>query len=250
MQLSMLATRGVNMGVVVPPSVAWPGARNFTPFDLKITRFKGWYAAHLNDGLYSDDDPVGVIKDNSGQQKNIAASGDARPTFKTGILNGKSVVRFNGTANYLQSSTYVRVNPETVFIVMKANAGSSKLVACASRNYAARGSIYTHPATYDGLAASSGTILHNGNASIGDTWIYATVVIGAGGNGVVRVSGDECTGTIGTDKGGGIRIGAEGSDPAADFFDGDIAEILTYSGQLSTTEIELIEKYLKDKYQL
>jgi hypothetical protein len=230
------------------PRIEWPSGRNFTPHAIPFLR--GWWAADLESWRFSDDDPINAMLDHSGRKQHIAASGGLMPTFKTGILNGKPVMRFDGAANYLQSSTMVRDATETICLVMKATAGTSKLVACAARNYANRGSIFTHPATYNGLAGTSGTILHNGNASIGDTWIYAVVTIGNGANGIVRVSGDEVTGNIGTDKGGGIRVGAEGSDPAADFFAGDIAEVIVYKGSLSDVKIARIEKYMKNKYQL
>jgi len=44
---------------------------------------------------------VGAWKDKSGGDHHVTASGDARPTYKAGVENGKSVIRFDGVANLL-----------------------------------------------------------------------------------------------------------------------------------------------------
>lgn len=50
----------------------------------------------------ADGDPVGGWKDKSGNARNaLQATAGIRPALKTGIQNGKPVVRFNGTDTYL-----------------------------------------------------------------------------------------------------------------------------------------------------
>jgi hypothetical protein len=67
-----------------------------------------WLAASAFNTLYTDSsgstqvsadgDPVGMWFDRSGNGRHATqASGISKPTYKTNIFNGKSVVRFNGT---------------------------------------------------------------------------------------------------------------------------------------------------------
>lgn len=76
----------------------------------------------------SDGDPVSTWTDESASARSFVGSGAARPTFKTGILNGLPVVRFDGTDDRLASSASFDMvgslvsaggNATTVFLLMK-----------------------------------------------------------------------------------------------------------------------------------
>lgn len=72
----------------------------------KLSTLTGWWAAdfqqskdNLNDG-----DAVGTFTDYSGKGFNFTqATGANKPTYKANIQNGKGVLRFNGTNNFMQT---------------------------------------------------------------------------------------------------------------------------------------------------
>lgn len=69
-------------------------------------------------------DPLGEWLDQSGNDYHLAQSGGARPTVKTGIQNGRSVVRFDGSGNWLAANGVATVFtgsdvPHTIIAVAK-----------------------------------------------------------------------------------------------------------------------------------
>src|SRR6185295_5448090 len=66
---------------------------NFLPTD--ISGLQVWLKADAIVGL-SDNDPVSTWSDGSGQSHDATGVTTTRPLFKTGILAGKAVVRFDG----------------------------------------------------------------------------------------------------------------------------------------------------------
>ncbi len=76
-----------------------------------------WLRADAITGL-SNNDLVDVWSDSSGNGNDATQAGVNRPTYKTGEKNGKPVVRFDGSANYLDF-TSLNMQPATVFAVVK-----------------------------------------------------------------------------------------------------------------------------------
>lgn len=70
-----------------------------------IATIHGWYKADAITGL-SDGDLISSSLDSSGLARNLSASGSARPTYKTGIVNGLPVMRFGTASHVLSSSSY------------------------------------------------------------------------------------------------------------------------------------------------
>lgn len=52
----------------------------------------------------SNGNPVGSWIDSAGSGDPATSSGGSRPTFQTNVINGKPVVRFNGSSNYLRTT--------------------------------------------------------------------------------------------------------------------------------------------------
>lgn len=85
------------------------GASGSNPIDVSGLTF--WLDATTPALLYqtsggsfvsADGDTVGLAQDSGGRARCMAQStSGARPTYKTGIIGGKSVLRFDGTADYL-----------------------------------------------------------------------------------------------------------------------------------------------------
>lgn len=79
---------------VVTQTIARP------PVDLDdLPNIFFWFEA---DGQsFANNDPVGTLVDQSGNSHSPTSSGSNRPTYKTNILNGLPVIRFDGTDDYL-----------------------------------------------------------------------------------------------------------------------------------------------------
>lgn len=90
--------------------------RSFSPLDLGAS-LKLWLSAARITGLV-DGDPVPTWSDLSGQG-NHATQGTAakQPTYKTGIVNGTPVVRFDAVDDWLQTGVMTLAQPISISIV-------------------------------------------------------------------------------------------------------------------------------------
>src|SRR5690348_4328042 len=79
----------------------------FSPTD--ISGLKLWVKADQIGGL-SDGDPVSTWSDQSGVGNDMTSSGSNRPTYKTGILNSFPIVRFDGSDDFLEKSSFSGVD--------------------------------------------------------------------------------------------------------------------------------------------
>jgi hypothetical protein len=75
----------------------------------------------------NDDDAVSTWTDSSGNGNDATqGTGSAKPTFKTNILNGEPVIRFDGGDRLAFATEYIFdvANP-TIFVVANLTSGSS-----------------------------------------------------------------------------------------------------------------------------
>ncbi len=80
------------------------GSRAFSPSD--IAGLAGWWKADAISGL-ADGDPVASWLDSSGNGRTFSqATAAKKPTFKTGIVNGMPVVRFDGVDDLLKQAAF------------------------------------------------------------------------------------------------------------------------------------------------
>lgn len=232
------------MSRVVPPfSLFKQPIPAFDP--TSIAGLDLWLKADLL-GL-SNNDPVASWTDLSGNANHATqASSGLRPLFKTGVVNGKAVVRFDGIDDVMAFVNQPGV-PATVFVAASVGitpsslsdyapfiicGGSNAVRICATSGNANWG-------TYIFSDLSAGEELVPGDfdvlslmTTVGATSIYR--------NGVLKNSGaSSCTG------GGSNEIGAE---TPIRYFLGDIAEILLYNSILSAPNRALVNAYLMGEY--
>lgn len=207
----------------------------------------------------SDGDQVSSWNDSSGNGNNATQSNSSyKPIFKTGILNGKPVVRFTASDDHIicPNGVFSGVSTETsMFIVMKVtNISSEKFnftqsVDNASNRYSTHtpysdGKIYWDFGNISGNGRLSGS--WGGDSSSFYYWGYL-----AGSGMAIRRNGTQIhtKSTSGTFTPGtqtfiiGGKSGSEGMS-------GDIAEVIMYNRRLNLTEIGEVETYLKNKYNL
>ena len=216
----------------------------FTP--LQIPYMVAWYKADAITGL-ADTAAVTTWADSSdnGRGATQATSGN-RPVYRTNILASKPVVRFDGTNDFLRTSTFSLSKPVTVVAVAK-----SAVTASVNHTYV------------DGVAGGELQLMKTGtpqyqlssggpaSTTTVDTAFHILVGI-ANGDTDSKLwvdGGAPATGTTSLTAMGGITLGAYGTG-GTNFLNGDIAEVILYSGELSLADINDLGQHLATKYSL
>jgi hypothetical protein len=212
---------------------------DFTPGN--VPTLQAWYKA---DALtLNDNDAVGTWPDSSGRGRDASqTTAGNKPTYKTGIVNGKPVVRFDGVDDFLTIAREITINDFTVFVVYRTS-GNDVTVSSATLNnqfFAVDGSTNKY-AFFDG----ANPVVHSDTLAASRTsWNDACAkrsgsTVSWFEKSVARNSGS---------ANGTTRFGMIGSVSNLAYTTGDIAEILFYNSALSDTDRQNIESYLASKY--
>lgn len=179
-----------------------------------------------------------------------------RPVLKTSIQNGKNILRFDGSNDVLLA-TISASSPRTTFAVAK----------IASTTAAWRGLWAFNGSGTDGSlififqqAGSANDKLAGGRAAAGYEITYSIApgtnfFVGSQINTLTKVSGRLNKSSAGSlthsslsiGAGNETRIGA-GRVVGSENWYGDIAEIISYNSELTTSDIESVENYLASKW--
>jgi hypothetical protein len=207
---------------------------------IPLTNLALWLKADAIVGL-NDNDPVTTWEDSS-SENNDATQGTAanKPLYKTGIINGLPVVRFDASNDFMDTPDNAFVaNPFSIFMVFSGTiaAGTHRAI---NDNGGANFGIGTDTAdiiVFNGAFIGAAglvnddpilvTYIHDGaNASF---WVDTVL---AGTNAQANTPGR-------------IRLSA----PAGDVLNGDIAEVIAYTADMTAQRVA-IETYLNTKYNL
>lgn len=248
-------TEATGTGSVDDPSTAvdvYPVADgDFDP--STITSLSLWLKADslaLNDG-----DPISSWPDDSSNGYDASGSGDSRPTFKTNIINGQPVARFDG-ADILTCAAPGANNEWTFVVVLKVtDATTARPIIAPAGGVGGYGIYYAVRQTsgVPGVDTCGISGVGDADTSIVDGDFHAIAV---------RFSdtGNTIAFTLeGTPDGGGspadvfagawtTAIGQWGTTGWA--FLGDIAEILKFDAPLSDSDLNAVGGYLQGKYGL
>ncbi len=191
------------------------------------------------------------------------STGIYRPTFVTNVINGKPVVRFTGNGGLTKDQTLMRVNVETgadvTAIVVLANTrqGTPPLpdntvdVVLATKNdfpttgfgfstynsFASRGGRAIRPEGGQGNNGST-TVRKNGSSATTDLAVNEFAIATYSLRGVTNSGGSGSPLIIGALR-DSLRAGSN-----------DIAEIIIYGRTLSALELDELELYLSNKYNI
>jgi Fibronectin type III domain len=213
-----------------------------------------------------------------------ATSGN-RPTYKTSILNGRSITRFNGTSTFLQSSATLpfytsSTSGGSFFVVFMATTVTSQRFLMTYQNQVTntycggeselgyttgnggQGNFGFHQGCSKATVAATGTIVTNSYvlmsyvlATTGTTPANSTIFK----NGISLTPANDQTGFYSAgsypsaNNSRYLNIGARifnGSQATDCWHSGDIAEIIWYQTPLSTTDRQGIESYLSKKWNI
>ena len=234
--------------------------KRFLPTD--ISGLKLWLdasAIELSDGA-----AISSWTDLSGNGFDfIQSSESCRPLYKTGIINGKPVVRFDGSDDRLACYSLSGLggnNSKTIFAVATVGTGSSEhtifqlgesgvsgrtfILGCKRDSSQFKWGVWQWGSGYD----------LDDSASVSGAWAIIVGVKDGNNlslyrNGVLRAG--PTARSAANIRANNSRIGARfdnGTTGAAMFFQGDLAELVLYDSALAATDIQKINKYLSQKY--
>jgi len=226
------------------------GGAAFIPTDIASLAY--WFDA--SSGTYqdsarttpatADSDPVGGWEDLSGQARHLAqGTAGLRPTLRTAVLNGRSVLRFDGADDFLRKTFGANLPSQaTVFVVGKNTANGGILHD--GDDVAHRHQVYRRAAgTY---AMFAGALLEGPAA---DSNFHLFTAKFASVSSVFRLDRAQvAAGDAGAEVMDALTVGAAFDNSST--VSGDIAAVLGYAAALTASEIERVEDYLAARYGL
>lgn len=232
--------------------VAVGGQNSFNP--LSVTGLTGWWDFSDRSTLYTDlgvtlvvndADAIEQINDKSGQGNHVTqTTAGSRPLYKTAILNGCSVGRFDNTDDFMSRTTFVGgaiAQPVTHFYVAKIT--TTAIFQEPMDGVTNRQTICNADGTKWGMYAGSvaaGTVA----LTTATTTVMAGIFNGAASKLYVN-GGAAQTLSPGANTLNGIRIG-RGTDGVN--LNGDFAEGLVYAAALTSSQLDAVGRYLGGKY--
>lgn len=197
----------------------------------------------------ADGNPVMVWADQSGNSRDFVSGGDAyRPLLKLNIINGYPVLRGDGANDYMNYASNNIALPYTLFVVTATTTNQSSLIF---EGFSGTGSL--RPSLY--LANSTGwkwvvvhaAVGHYDLTPITDANFHIHTCVFSD-TGVHRIDGTQVnTGDYNFSDETVTKLSLFGRSLILNY-GGDIAEVLIYSGAMSSPNISLVESYLTTKY--
>ncbi|MFB3816138.1 MAG: LamG-like jellyroll fold domain-containing protein [Candidatus Methylomirabilales bacterium] len=214
-----------------------------------------------------DGNPVEAWQDESGQANHVNQVEETRlPVYKTNVLNGQPVVRFDGADDFLASAGYQTGEALTVFFVCARPWNVASYRAVFAKGYGAAPypgvAVYQVGGAFEDWQPKDIVVLGNGYPNtrypravgapgllVDGTFYIVAVQLGAALsrfwlNGAVQ-SVIERTAAVPVDT-NPFTIGAK--QGGRDHWDGDIAEVIYYDRALTVEEMAQVEQYLATKY--
>jgi hypothetical protein len=228
----------------------------FTP--ASVSNLALWFDATRITGL-SDGGSVATWSDLSGNGRDATqATGASKPTYKTAILNGRPVVRFDGN-DFLSIGAFdIASAAVTVFAVCSASAGSAQAIFedgdadggttgfALQRNASNKAVVYgkgdagyssfVSTATLTTTAQTVSAVFDKSAVNEATLWLNgATAGVQSNSANTNTFTGSQAA-----------RLGMLNS--VTQLLTGDIAELLLYRAALATTDRQAVETYLRAKW--
>ncbi len=185
---------------------------------------------------------ISQVDDKSVNNKDGVATGSVRPTLVSSVQNGRSVIRFDGSDDYLNINSSITYR--TIFVVAKSDNATFS-------NYPGIIGDFTGTSPNNGHLVNGvdgTTKIASGTTSYTTAYRNGTLIAGSSGHNFAPLNefwigafelpsdGVNTTSAIGMVNGG------------SRYWDGDIAEVIAYSTTLSTTDRAIVEAYLSTKW--
>jgi len=202
------------------------------------------------DSLGLDDgNAVATWTDSTLNAHNVTQSTEnLKPIYKTNVVNGKPVVRFDGSNDYLSAVPYSQTTPYTLYVVAKFRSSCSSQKGIIDGDLSLDGYLFCS-------GGGNGMYFNNGSGQIGPNTtnsitqfnIYKVIVNGAGSS-ITENNSTPQTGTLDSTTLNGMTLGSIGNK--GEYGDVDIAEVLLYNGAISSGDQLIVGAYLGNKYAI
>lgn len=218
----------------------------FRPTD--ITGLAAWYDATVG-VTDAGSGAVSAWADQSGNGRDLAqGTAGSRPTTGTRTQNGRNVIDFDGTADFLDaSSAFTQGTSDTVFVVCLNDDGADSTTQVVyNGDDAATAHCRLLKVSTNVWRATSGATIDGGTPNT-SAHLLVGAFNGASGS-ELRLDGTSlATGSAGTNSGSvAPHVGRSGAGAA--YWDGWVAEILHYDSVLSAADTAKVEAYLNAKW--
>lgn len=234
--------------------------RGGVPLPDTVSGLMLWLRADL--GVFQDaafstpaasGDPVGGLQDQSGNENHFtqATAGD-RPVRQDGVVNGQSVLRFDGSNHFL-NGTMDTALAYNAFIVLKVDVDPPVDIAQSGLWCFSPSADSVHwPLTETNIWETFGSTArrNTGDPATDLTQFNLYRVSSASGAYTTYLNGTQhfttATNTVGMDT--TPKLGQ--SIAATRHMDGDIAELLIYDSILSGANLAVVHAYINDRYNI
>lgn len=227
--------------------LAASGAAAFSPDD--VSGLELWLDADdATTFTFSSSTLVSQWDDKSGNSRHVSQSTVSKQPSRSSTYGSRTGVNFFGPSAQIMrtASATTLTQPYTMFAV-SAILGSTRSAARLFAHYSTIGVQFVHGEVSANYSAYAGTaFVASGSVPSTGVLQQGTAYIN-GSSSYTRSNGSAgSTGNAGSNSLDLATIGASGNN--SNYFTGDIAELLVYSGTLSTSDRDAIEAYLKDKW--
>ncbi|MEP5613680.1 MAG: T9SS type A sorting domain-containing protein [Cyclobacteriaceae bacterium] len=184
---------------------------------------------------------------------NVATAVGCGPTYTADAVNGHAAVSFDGVSNYMDAGDILNFTGTTdswsLFVAYNTNTAAGTLV---SRAGGGAGSTRQYQLGLFGgnfVQIVGGGTLGTGSAGTGSWQIVASLTSTSNTNTFLGGAADITSGAIGSvvEPSENFLLGARNGG-ASDFYTGDVAEVIAFLGELSTSKRRDVETYLAVKY--
>jgi hypothetical protein len=233
----------------------WLGFK--TPTDIQ--GLQAWYDTTSDDYLTLDGTAITQCIDRSGQGNNTAVQGTAssRPTRALSQINGLQAATFDG-GDFLNlpSALYSVSNGDsTIFIISRGTSNTTQQASLSLRD----GAVATNQFRYNIDAVANRVGFSNVNNNTTTNWVKINSIDTESFN-IFRMGVDGVNQSLSINNATATSnanvvnrtatIGEVGYGGGSLYLTGGIAEILIFNRALTTTEIDNINTYLSNKYNI
>lgn len=223
----------------------------FSP--TSVPGLQAWYDA--TESVFSDagTTPItngGTVQrwnDISGNLRHLSqATLTNKPTYNTGVQNGKPTITFDGNDNWMQTAGFTLDQPTHFFCVLKQESWNGALSDRLLDGVNPLSTVLFQTGLTPDLALYSG-LTNNVNSEATLASYHVVDFLFSGAASVLRVdNGTPSSGNPGTNSSGGITLGADGSGALSGHV--SFAEVLAYNQAPTAANVISINRYLGAKW--
>lgn len=206
----------------------------------------------FTDPVTADGDTVGGWLDKSGNGRHWSqGTTSAEPTYKTGIVNGKPVLRFDGTDDAFGTGPdFSAMTGAEVFIVVKGDSDPSSANGLWSFGTDAASTHYpfSDGIIYDACFTTARKTVGNPTPALTSFRLYN--VVSVSGEWTAFLDGTQLYTTATNTVAGAAAPRLGRGTNSGSYFDGDIAELIIYSAKLGATNKSAVKSYIATRYGL